>query len=155
MTGRPPQTSTPISGGSAVTPTDETQIDRALSDAEAKLDEARVELLFSNTGFSKYKESIRDFARDLLAGATAIARRNNADQISGSYVEQARDALVARPRKRLIVFLGELGAIAVGLSTTGFYDLIKTHQLDVAVLIASLAMLVIGLVAMLWALFAE
>ena len=69
---------------------------------------------FSRNGFYVLQETISAYIEELVDEAIKVSRRNRADDVSATHIEQASAFLTARPYNRVMRHFGTLGGVVLG-----------------------------------------
>jgi len=69
---------------------------------------------FSKHGFHVLQEAISHYIEELVDESIKVSRRNRADDVSATHIEQASHYLIARPHNHVLRHLGTLGGVVLG-----------------------------------------
>lgn len=89
---------------------------------EEEIDNLNISPL-SSKAYDFLKQNITDYIRDILSEAFRIAKRQKADNVSQSHIEQASINLIAKRKSKWKYLVGTIGGILLGTGFSNIYTM--------------------------------
>jgi histone H3/H4 len=83
---------------------------------------------FSSNARNRLKESVREYAVQLINESTNIARRHQSESVSVSDVERASQYLRPNTSHKIYRHMGTLGGVLLGTAASNMLSMITTQQ---------------------------
>lgn len=119
-------------------------VDGALDRAREALERLPDREPFSPQGFDMLERSVAEYIRSLVLESTRTARRQGADLVSGSDVQQAARYLFRSPERSLIRHVGTGGGVLLGAALSNGLALISAERRTTTAILVTLAMAIVG-----------
>ena len=99
---------------------------------------------FSEAAFDRLKNQIGAYAVELINESVKKAKRHQAEGVSSSDVQQARQYLVASTSHRIYRHSGTFGGLLLGSAWSNILSMITTSQFGLAGVIVTFILTLIG-----------
>jgi hypothetical protein len=118
-------------------------LQRMISDADTELQQYDPSP-FSDGAFARLKEKVSEYIVQLVMESTRVARRHQADTVSGAHVERASEYLISNTSRRIFRHLGTAGGILLGASISNFLSMTTTNQFATGGILISASLGIVG-----------